>query len=402
MGEKKIKKRQRSGGGAEVSSKEEVPKKVKISEQQQQQSNSQKGTQKVPNSPVKEVTKAIKPIIAKSSILIVRNACKDVKFSEKPFFKVKDSKTTQIICNFLDDKKNVIEALKVKLIGHYTYTEPAEKPLSLVLKGFYDVEAAELLQILLENKVPALKASVLFKNDNHSMYLVSFKSTTNLNVINHSHRVIDDVMVKWEPVKNKNRTPLQCHRCQRWGHSSSNCGFAYRCIKCTDDHPIGHCSRTSREGNPKCCNCRGDHAANHRGCDAYKAFERKVDSQKKVKVQTKRSVQHRIQDEDFPTLGISSLSQPITFQQNSAKTPTFSQQLKSRPQVSASNSSESQSDIANLTILTGQLLKIPNIQNTLSLLNTLIDQIKNISDDRERVLHIMQFCGKISEPNNGL
>jgi hypothetical protein len=62
--------------------------------------------------------------------------------------------------------------------------------------------------------------------------------------------------------------PLQCRRCQRFGHTQRNCGYAPRCVACGGSHLSGGCS-TPRE-RPLCCGCRGDHTANYRGCAKWK------------------------------------------------------------------------------------------------------------------------------------
>jgi hypothetical protein len=58
--------------------------------------------------------------------------------------------------------------------------------------------------------------------------------------------------------------PLQCKRCQRFGHMQRYCGYAPRCVACGGAHLSGGCS-TPRE-QPQCCGCGGNHTANYRGC----------------------------------------------------------------------------------------------------------------------------------------
>jgi hypothetical protein len=58
--------------------------------------------------------------------------------------------------------------------------------------------------------------------------------------------------------------PLQCKRCQRFGHTQHNCGYTPRCVAYGGSHISGGCS-TPRE-QPQCCGCRGNHTANYRGC----------------------------------------------------------------------------------------------------------------------------------------
>ena len=61
---------------------------------------------------------------------------------------------------------------------------------------------------------------------------------------------------------------MQCKRCQRFGHTQRNCGYAPRCVACGGGHQSGGCT-TSRE-QLKCCSCGGNHTANYRVCGKWK------------------------------------------------------------------------------------------------------------------------------------
>ena len=61
---------------------------------------------------------------------------------------------------------------------------------------------------------------------------------------------------------------MQCKRCQRFGHTQRNCGYAPRCVACGGAHLTGGCS-TPRE-QPQCCGCGGNHTASYRGCIKWK------------------------------------------------------------------------------------------------------------------------------------
>ena len=56
--------------------------------------------------------------------------------------------------------------------------------------------------------------------------------------------------------------PLQCKRCQCFGHTQRNCRYAPRCVACGGSHLSGDCP-TPRE-QPRYCSCEGNHTANHR------------------------------------------------------------------------------------------------------------------------------------------
>jgi hypothetical protein len=61
---------------------------------------------------------------------------------------------------------------------------------------------------------------------------------------------------------------LQCKRCQRFGHTQRNYGYAPRCVACGGSHFSGGCS-TSWE-QPQCCGYGGNHTASYRGCLKWK------------------------------------------------------------------------------------------------------------------------------------
>jgi hypothetical protein len=47
--------------------------------------------------------------------------------------------------------------------------------------------------------------------------------------------------------------PLQCKRCQRFGHTPRNCEYALRCVACVGSHLSGGCH--IRREQPQCCGC---------------------------------------------------------------------------------------------------------------------------------------------------
>jgi hypothetical protein len=62
--------------------------------------------------------------------------------------------------------------------------------------------------------------------------------------------------------------PLQCKRCQHFGHTQRNCGYAPRCVACGGSHLSSGCP--APRGQPLCCSCGGNHTANYRGCVKWK------------------------------------------------------------------------------------------------------------------------------------
>jgi hypothetical protein len=62
--------------------------------------------------------------------------------------------------------------------------------------------------------------------------------------------------------------PLQCKRCQRFGHTQRNCRYAPWCFACGGSHHSGGCSTPM--GQPQCCGCGENYTTNYRGCVKWK------------------------------------------------------------------------------------------------------------------------------------
>ena len=62
--------------------------------------------------------------------------------------------------------------------------------------------------------------------------------------------------------------PLKCKRCQRYGHTQRNFGYAPRCVACGGTHLTGGCSNPREQ--PQYCGYGGNHTASYRGCIKWK------------------------------------------------------------------------------------------------------------------------------------
>jgi hypothetical protein len=64
------------------------------------------------------------------------------------------------------------------------------------------------------------------------------------------------------------KAPLQCKRCQGFGHMQRNSEYPPRCLACGEAHVSGECSTPKQQ--LKCCSCGGNDTANYRGCLKWK------------------------------------------------------------------------------------------------------------------------------------
>lgn len=331
----------------------------------------------VAQAPQTATGKPVKPIFADSSLQNIRKVIAGCKLKTPPVFKIKYNGSTQILCFNTDDKHCVTEKLKALGIGYHTFSEPSEKSPSYILKGFYHTTTDEILNILTSSGLSVKKVSYFIKKGDFVMYLIQFSSTTNVNVLNHSYRYLDGVVVKWETLRKSNGQITQCFNCQRWGHSSINCGLSPRCVKCSENHPKGLCARTSAViGEPTCCNCGGNHSSNYRDCPAYKEHLKRVQSRRRP-AQVVPVSNFNLCDNQFPSLSQTPAPGPLA-----ANHVSFSRIVK-----------ESNDSIFDkLSKAQAKFKSIPLIHETLNHFIAMVDELSLSNDIKDRCMIITKYC----------
>lgn len=165
-------------------------------------------------------------------------------------------------------------------IEYYTYTERSEKQHAFVMKGLVtDLSEAEITEILKE-KIPGINKVFTMRTktdrdeetetehiqNRRKMYMVIADNNTKMSDITKI-KTVHYTHVTWEKHQNT-RQIIQCHRCQKWGHATTNCNMAPRCLKCAGQHRTNTC--TKNPNTPaKCANCEEAHPANSTLCRIY-------------------------------------------------------------------------------------------------------------------------------------
>lgn len=114
---------------------------------------------------------------------------------------------------------------------------------------------------------------------------------------------------------------IQCHRCQRWGHTAKNCNSHLNCVKCDTQHKPGECTRIrSDTSDPFCVNCgETGHPANWKGCPTYKKYiatrQQKIDKAREDKATAINTV-NRAVNSISPEKSFANLFQPRANQQS--------------------------------------------------------------------------------------
>lgn len=189
----------------------------------------------------------------------------------------------QVFPNNMEEKKKIRAKLDDIKVQFHTFSEPEERNLVFVIKNHYRIDPEGLLEILKDEKIPAIKVRFVFDHPTNPIYLILFeKGATTFNQLKHQHQIIGSLKIVWERYDASRKRPTQCSRCQRWGHSSTNCGHQPRCIKCLLDHKKGECARKDKEsGLPSCVNCQKEgHPSNSPNCESYQKYMRNIQSRR--------------------------------------------------------------------------------------------------------------------------
>ena len=206
----------------------------------------------------------------KDVIGFIRRLRKAVALADNVSVKLLASETVRVTCCSASEHFGVVQWLERESFQFHTYTLNRTKPVALVLRGLdiqadpqvvldelrdagYKVVGASRLYTTYGSRRPLPLIRLLVEKGDSSQALLDLKRLFGL-------------CVSVEPCRQTGRLS-QCHRCQRFGHSSFGCRNAPTCVRCGNDHLTQACAVP--DNHRYCINCGGAHAANNRRCPVY-------------------------------------------------------------------------------------------------------------------------------------
>ncbi|GBO21601.1 hypothetical protein AVEN_86656-1 [Araneus ventricosus] len=158
-----------------------------------------------------------------------------------------------------EDHRDMQKFCREEKIEFYVIRLLSERPFKIVMKGLHrdtDIEEMKSELAIALPEIEILKVGQL-KN-------VRTKSPMDIFIIElkkngHENKIFELTHSMFLKIKIQNyRKPpgaTQCWNCNMFNHSSANCGFQTRCLKCGEDHRTNQCPITTPQENPKCINC---------------------------------------------------------------------------------------------------------------------------------------------------
>lgn len=194
-----------------------------------------------------------------------------------------------LFLNSVADYERVKGLLIKTSTSFYTYTPKSVKTQSFVLEGLNVGHVPEDIEYELKNLnierlefVKVSRLSTVHSRETKRIlpfFLVQITANSSAGKLQEIRYVARQV-VTWERLRKSE--PLQCKRCQRYGHVANNCNMDYRCVKCADQHAPGECKIIKDEGTVDkqclfCVVCKSfGHPASYRGCLKYKEFRKSI------------------------------------------------------------------------------------------------------------------------------
>lgn len=175
----------------------------------------------------------------------------------------------------VQDFRTLTTTLEASNIQFHTYADPLSKKTSLVIKNLHvSISEDEIKSELIEKYPTLVRVTRLHGKDRKPIPVVAveFSSLENINQILKEKYLCNSV-VKFE-TRRKHKGPIQCSRCQDFGHSKGNCRKNFTCAICAANHLTADCKAQS--SIPLCVNCKSankphNHRADTRSsaCDYY-------------------------------------------------------------------------------------------------------------------------------------
>lgn len=248
-------------------------------EQEQNDSNNHRATQNEENDnnnpQTQQKTIGYSPLIVihqrmgdtKVLIEMLKNSCTE-GFSIKH-----GNNTTNIQIKSRNQHGMVSRWLEQQKIGHHTYTAPENKNHAFVLEGLDNAATEhEIKDELIEEHNIEVKEVYKMRNTRIPKYLIITDKNMTISKISKI-RFVNYTKIVWRRYYNKWEA-IQCKRCLRWGHATSNCKGVLRCNRCAkDNHSAKDCPEPAADTAVKCANCHStEHPARSEECPIYQAI----------------------------------------------------------------------------------------------------------------------------------
>ncbi|KAK2577593.1 hypothetical protein KPH14_012704, partial [Odynerus spinipes] len=295
---------------------------------------------------------------------------------------------TEVYTSTTTDFKLLKQRWQDKKVQFHTYTEKQERRRTYVIRGLHkDTDVAVMKKEMEELGFPVTSMNIM-KNTRIPLFMVTVAVDVQLGLLKQKVQYLAYTKITWEHYVNKRRV-TQCHRCQEWGHATSNCFVSPNCLKCAEGHLTKDCTK-SRDVPAKCYNCGGDHPANATVCEEYKKRLQKHTNKSKRTSPREIEATNRVPDiEDVTQFPVMKRLHSVEPQAMVSRKPTAQRLAWGQQQANLGTKAFSLDDAGILTNIQNNANSNDPSTSSISELISLTNIIKEINNicDIKKMLH---------------
>ena len=210
----------------------------------------------------------------------------------------------KIICGSVNLYQKIVEILRKNNCQFFTHEHKNNKPFKVVLRGLDYKTDVEVKNELTTHGLKCTAVKVVnrkFEKYVDTIYTVYFESgSVKLHELKKNVRTLFRTIITWDYHRKIKNKPVQCRRCQMFGHGEKGCNVTARCAKCAQGHITINCSADKIQ----CANCGENHPATDLACPTrleYIKLKQNISS--KINNYSQQSIKKPIQNEiNFPYL----------------------------------------------------------------------------------------------------
>lgn len=164
---------------------------------------------------------------------------------------------------------------------YYTYQLKSQKGLTVVIRGIESsVDVSEIHSALKEKGFHAKTITNIVNREKvpQPLFRLELEPDTGKDKERDIYKLRYLLYRKITVEEPKKRTgPVQCIKCQEYGHTKAYCTLHDVCVICGELHDSKLCNKVKNDPTVKrCSNCGENHTANYRGCPVYLDLKRKI------------------------------------------------------------------------------------------------------------------------------
>lgn len=179
----------------------------------------------------------------------------------------------KIICQNMETYNIVIKTLTDANIQFFTHDRKDEKPFKAIIHGLETKSEGDVRSELLRMGYKCTEVKQITKTYERytdTLYIVYFeRGTVRMHDLRKNIKSLFYTIIKWDYQRRIKNKPVQCRKCQMFGHGERGCNVKPRCASCAGRHRTTECQLTNEI---RCANCNNNHKATDTNCPNREAY----------------------------------------------------------------------------------------------------------------------------------